>query len=101
MEGCRYNGMQRRLPEASQWMDRVKQQGDEERRGERGKMIGPCVYLQYSFTIVHSTPNMNFNKLSDEQINQKTIKQAAGLANRTGDMSCNYFQKHTEIPHGG
>ena len=33
MEGCRYNGMQWRLPEASQWMDRVKQRGDEERRG--------------------------------------------------------------------
>lgn len=34
MEGCRYNGMQRRLPEASQWMDRVKQQGDKEKRRE-------------------------------------------------------------------
>lgn len=37
MEGCRYNGMQRRLPAASQWMDRVKQQGDEEREKKAEK----------------------------------------------------------------
>lgn len=37
--------------------------GDEENRRGRGKMIGPCVDSQYSFTMAHSTHNMNFNKL--------------------------------------
>lgn len=43
------------------------QSGETEGQGEdrgRGKMIGLCVHLQYTYTVVHSSHSMKFIKLS-------------------------------------
>lgn len=47
MEGCRYKGMQCRLPEVSQWMDR-----------EEKSMCAFCVRLQSSFALAHTNHYM-------------------------------------------
>lgn len=66
--------------------------GDEENRRGRGKMIGPCVDSQYSFTMAHSTHNMNFNKLWN--LLKKNNYQSSSSPCQY-NMSRNYTQTHT------
>lgn len=82
---------QRRHSGWTEWSNVGMRRGEDYPEKGRGKIIWPCVHLQYFFIWLYSTDNMKFNKLQ-QQIYQTSCSPCQD--NTTRDMSGNYIYRY-------